>query len=37
MAAGPRNGGLTELVNKALQQLRRNGKLDALRARWFGG
>ena len=36
LAVAPDNGGLKDLLNDALRRLRANGKLDALRGRWFG-
>jgi polar amino acid transport system substrate-binding protein len=36
MAASPENRVLLDAVNEALRRLRANGKLKALRAKWFG-
>lgn len=36
LALAPDNRGLTDAVNDAIRRLRSNGKLDTLRARWFG-
>ena len=36
LALAPDNRGLTDAINDALRRLRSNGKLETIRARWFG-